>query len=172
MRRPRFSYQHKISSEEANASSLQCQGSRQVGGSVYPAQQEINRRYSYQLSECFCEEASAAADQYQADGGMRQPRIPNALKCPLRIFDQEANSLSHQHSGNCLTSRCLHRQISSFEDSDEVKKKRGYLLQQNKPIREHKTRLNTTSSTAQQHCSSILCSGFCSDPSMWPTRSW
>ena len=142
MRRPRFSYQHKNSSEEANAASLQCQGSRQVGGSVYPAQQENNRRYSYQLSECFCEEASAAADQYQADGGMRQPRIPNALKIPLRTFDLEPNSLSHQHPENCWTSRSLHRQMSSFEDNDEEENKRGYLLQQNKPKREHKTRFS------------------------------
>ena len=101
MRRPRFSYQHKNSSEEANVASLQYQWNRQVGNSVYPTLQENNRRYSYQLSEYFCEEESAAADQYQADGGMRQIRIPNALKSPLRIFDREANSLSHQHPGNC-----------------------------------------------------------------------
>ena len=112
---------------------------------MYPTQQKNNRRYSYQLSEYFCEEESAAADQYQADGGMRQTRIPNALKSPLRIFDLEANSLSHQHPGNCWTSRSLHRQLSSFEDSDEVKNKRGYVLQQNKPLREHKTRFSGNS---------------------------
>ena len=145
MRRPRFSYQHKNSTEEANAASLQCQWSRQVGGPVYPTQQENNRRYSYKLSGYFCEEASAAADQYQADGGMGQPRNPNALKSPLRTFDQEANSLSRQHSENCWTSRSLHRQISSFEDYDEEKNKRGNLLQQNKPMREHKTRFSENS---------------------------
>ena len=140
MRRPRFSYQLKNSS-----ASMQCQWNRQVGGSVYPTQQENNRRYSYQLSEYFCEEASAAADQYQADGGMRQPRNPNALKSPLRTFDQEANSLSRHHSENCWTSRSSHRQMSSFEDYDEEKNKRGNLLQQNKPMREHKTRFSENS---------------------------
>ena len=145
MRRPRFSYQHKNSSEKANAASPQCQWNRQVGGSVYSTQQENNRRYSYQLSEYFCEEASAAADQYQADGGMRQPRNPNALKSPLRTFDQEANSLSRHHSENCWASRSSHRQMSSFEDYDEEKNRRGNLLQQNKPKREHKTRFSGNS---------------------------
>ena len=115
--------------------------SESIGHSVNPTQQKNNRRCSYQLPEYFCEEASAAADQYQADGGMRQPRIPNPLARPLRCFGQEANSLSHQHQRKPWTSRCFHlQQASSLKDSDEVKNKRGYLLQQNKPIRPAKPR--------------------------------
>ena len=64
--------------------------SESIGHSVHPTQQKNNRRCSYQLPEYFCEEASAAADQYQADGGMRRPRIPNPLARPLRCFGQEA----------------------------------------------------------------------------------
>ena len=106
--------------------------SESIGHSVHPTQQKNNRRCSYQLPEYFCEEASAAADQYQADGGMRRPRIPNPLARPLRCFDQEANSLSHQHQRKPWTSRSLHQQTSSLKDS--------YLLQQNKPIRPAKPR--------------------------------
>ena len=106
--------------------------SESIGHSVHPTQQKNNRRCSYQLPEYFCEEASAAADQYQADGGMRRPRIPNPLARPLRCFDQEANSLSHQHQRKPWTSRSLHQQTSSLKDS--------YLLQQNKPVRPAKPR--------------------------------
>ena len=106
--------------------------SESIGHSVHPTQQKNNRRCSYQLPEYFCEEASAAADQYQADGRMRRPRIPNPLARALRCFDQEANSLSHQHQRKPWTSRSLHQQTSSLKDS--------YLLQQNKPIRPAKPR--------------------------------
>ena len=111
--------------------------SESIGHSVHPTQQKNNRRCSYQLPEYFCEEASAAADQYQADGGMRQPRIPNPLARPLRCFGQEANSLSHQHQRKPWTSRSLHQQTSSLKDS--------YLLQQNKPIRPAKPRCSGNS---------------------------
>ena len=111
--------------------------SESIGHSVHPTQQKNNRRCSYQLPEYFCEEASAAADQYQADGGMRRPRIPNPLARPLRCFDQEANSLSHQHQRKPWTSRSLHQQTSSLKDS--------YLLQQNKPIRPAKPRCSGNS---------------------------
>ena len=111
--------------------------SESIGHSVHPTQQKNNRRCSYQLPEYFCEEASAAADQYQADGGMRRPRIPNPLARPLRCFGQEANSLSHQHQRKPWTSRSLHQQTSSLKDS--------YLLQQNKPIRPAKPRCSGNS---------------------------
>ena len=111
--------------------------SESIGHSVHPTQQKNNRRCSYQLPEYFCEEASAAADQYQADGGIRRPRIPNPLARPLRCFDQEANSLSHQHQRKPWTSRSLHQQTSSLKDS--------YLLQQNKPIRPAKPRCSGNS---------------------------
>ena len=111
--------------------------SESIGHSVHPTQQKNNRRCSYQLPEYFCEEASAAADQYQADGGMRRPRIPNPLARPLRCFDQEANSLFHQHQRKPWTSRSLHQQTSSLKDS--------YLLQQNKPIRPAKPRCSGNS---------------------------
>ena len=121
--------------------------SESIGHSVHPTQQKNNGRcsYQFQLPEYFCEEASAAADQYQADGGMRRPRIPNPLARPLRCFDQEANSLSHQHQRKPWTSRSLHQQTSSLKDSDGVMNKRGNLLQQNKPIRERKPRFSGNS---------------------------
>ena len=108
--------------------------SESIGHSEHPIQQKSYRRCSCQLPEYFCEEASAAADQYQADGGMRRPRILNLLARPLRCFDQETNSLSHQPQRKPWTSRSLHlQQASNLKDSVEVKNKRGYLLQQNKP---------------------------------------
>ena len=120
--------------------------SESIGHSEHPIQQKSYRRCSCQLPEYFCEEASAAADQYQADGGKRRPRILNLLARPLRCFDQETNSLSHQHQRKPWTSRSLHLpQASSLKDSVEVKNKRGYLLQQNKPIRPAKRRCSGNS---------------------------
>lgn len=64
---------------------------------------------------------------------------------PLRCFNQEANSLSHQHQRKPWTSRSSHQQTCSLKDSDEIMNKLGYMLQQNKPIRERKPRCSGNS---------------------------